>query len=195
MSRELQTFRFPPDSCIPQAQPVFAERVTRDSPALHVMTDLTLVRAATIEPGASIVEAEGEMLHQGVRLLFVVSKMPCIEGIVTLTDLHGSRPMRAVHERHVRRDDVTVADVMTPLPELDAVDYASLGRATVDAVVATLLQFGRQHLVVVEGATPTTPPRIRGLISKTQVERQLGESIGGVEVARSFAEVERALIE
>jgi CBS domain-containing protein len=194
MSHPLATFRFPPNSCIPQALPQSAERVTRESPALHVMTDLTQVRAATIAPTDTIAQAEHEMLHQGVRLLFVVSQMPCIDGIITLTDLRGDRPTRVVHERHIRRDEVTVAEVMTPLPDLDAVDFASLRRATVDDVVATLQAFGRQHLVVVEDATPSTPPRIRGIISKTQVERQLGETIGGVEVARNFAEVERALL-
>jgi hypothetical protein len=42
---------------------------------------------------------------------------------VTTTDLHGDRQMRLVHERGLRWDELIVADVMTPLTELDAIPY------------------------------------------------------------------------
>ena len=36
------------------------------------------------------------MIYQGVRMLFVVTEMPSIEGLVTATDLHGDKAMRVV---------------------------------------------------------------------------------------------------
>ena len=71
--KALPTFRFPDGTCIAQAQPRQHPAVTLESPALSVMTDLTEVRAATVAPGMSLHQAELEMIHQGVRMLFVVA--------------------------------------------------------------------------------------------------------------------------
>ena len=189
----LTTFRFPENTCIPQAQPRPRGSVTLASPGLEVMTDLTEVKAATIDPGTSLAGAEQTMIHQGVRLLFVVSDFPCIEGLVTSTDRLGDKPMRLVNQRNVRHEDLCVADVMTGLTMLDALDYDELRSANVARVVATFRQFGRNHLLVVQTATSQAPARIRGVLSLTQLERQLGSAIAAIEIASTFAEIEKAL--
>jgi CBS-domain-containing membrane protein len=196
MSHALPTFRFPPHACIPQAQPNDMRPVTMKAMALEVMTDLTKLRASTIAPNENIADAEHEMMHQGVRLLFVVTELPCVEGIVTLADFYGDKPMRIIATRslgHASRADIQVRDVMTPIESIEAVDFLQLCKASVGDVVETLRKFGRQHLLVIESATTDTPARIRGLISQTQVEKQLGRSIVTVEVARDFTEIEAAL--
>ncbi len=190
----LPTFRFPEGTCIAQAQPHQHEFVTLHSPAVQVMTDLAAVRAATIEPRTALAHAEQRMIHQGVRLLFVVSEMPCVDGVVTARDLQGDKPLRLVNQRQVKYGDLSVQDVMTPLSEIDAVDYASIERAKVSDVVATLLKYGRPHLLVIESATPKNAARIRGIISQTQVERQLGKALPATEIATTFAEIEQALL-
>jgi len=38
--------------------------------------------------------ARQHLIHQGVRLLFVVSEMPCVNGLITTTDLDGERPLK-----------------------------------------------------------------------------------------------------
>jgi len=189
----LKTFRFPENTCIAQAQPHAHESVTLASPALEVMTDLTRVKAATIEPATTLASAEQMMIHQGVRLLFVVSNFPCVDGLVTANDLIGDKPMRLVHQRNVRHDDLCVEDVMTRLEELDAIDYEALAEADVAAVVAAIRKFGRSHMLVVQSATRESAARIRGVISLTQLERQLGHAIMAIEIASSFAEIEKAL--
>ena len=190
----LPTFRFPDGTCIAQAQPKALGTVTMASPAVQVMTDLTEIRAASVHPQTSLADAERAMISQGVRMLFVVHDMPCVEGIVTVSDLKGPTPTRLVEERHVRYEELRVADVMSPLASLDAIEYASLQRATVEQIVATLRQFGRQHLLVVEDATPGTPARIRGVVSATQVQKQLDTPLHLTTIAMTFAEIERALI-
>jgi len=167
--------------------------VRLDSPALQVMTDLTLVKAATTHPGTSLRQAEQMMIYQGVRMLFVVSDMPSLEGLITTTDLTGDRAMRIVAERHVHHDELCVADVMTPMSMLDALDLERMLAASVGQVVATLKRFGRNHLLVVEGAAPQTPQRVRGVISRAQIERQLGTPIDITPIASSFSEIGRAL--
>ncbi len=189
----LRTFNFPSGTIIAQAFPKQNAPVTVDSNALEVMTDLTQVKAATTSPQTSLAQAEQIMIYQGVRLLFVVSDMPSVEGLITSTDLHGERALRVVNTRKIHYDELCVADVMTELSLLDAIDYDELKTARVAAVIATIRQVGRQHLLVVQKPDGTTPGRIRGVISRTQVERQLGEPIDLPEIARSFAEIGEAL--
>ena len=191
--RTLPSFRFDQGTCIAQAQPPLAPVVTLTSPASSVMTDLTRTKAATIGQDATLAEARQVMIHQGVRLLFVVENMPCIEGLITSTDLDGDRPMQVQSQRNCRYDELLVSDVMTGLTHIDAIDYDDLGHADVGSVVATLKQLGRRHMLVVQKASATAGPRVRGVISQTQIERQLGRSIGATEIASTFAEIQQAL--
>lgn len=193
MVRPLPSFHFPDGVCIAQAMPPTPLQVTLESPALAVMTDLTEVRAATIHPTATLGHAEQTMFHQGVRLLFVVSEMPCVDGIVSLTDLLGEAPMQKMHRMQVRRDAMVVADVMSRLSDLDAVDFEGLQHAKVGQLVATLQHCGRPHLLVVEAATPNSSARIRGIVSRTQVQRQLGTELPIMPIASSFADLAQSL--
>ncbi len=190
----LPTFRLDRGTSLAQAQPIGNAPVTLASPALAVMTDLTQVKAATTHPRTTLRQAEQAMIYQGVRMLFVVTEMPLIEGLITATDLGGDKQMRVVHERHLHYDELSVADVMTELGALDAIDYAVVRTAAVGNAVATLQRLGRNHLLVVEAATAQTPRRVRGVISRSQVERQLGRPIDITPIANSFSEIERALV-
>ena len=190
----LPTFRLERGTSLAQAQPWDNAPVTLASPARAVMTDLTKVKAATTHPRTTLRQAEQAMIYQGVRMLFVVTAMPLIEGLITATDLGGDKQMRVVHERHLHYDELCVADVMTELGALDAIDHAVVNAATVGNVVATLQRLGRNHLRVVEAATAQAPGRVRGVISRSQVERQLGTAIAITPIANSFSEIERALV-
>ena len=190
----LPTFRLDRGTTLAQAQPTDNAPVTLASPALAVMTDLTQVKAATTHPRTTLRQAEQAMIYQGVRMLFVVTEMPLIEGLITATDLGGDKQMRVVHERHLHYDELCVADVMTELGALDAIDYAVVRTAAVGNAVATLQRLGRNHLLVVEAATAGTPRRVRGVISRSQVERQLGRRVDITPIANSFSEIERALV-
>lgn len=179
----LKTFHFPEGTCIPQAQPKHGGAVTLASPALNVMTDLALVRAATVDPDTLLDKAEQTMIRQGVRSLFVVSDFPCVAGLVTAADVMGEKPMRQVTQRNIQRQDLRVADVMTRLSELDALDYDELKSANVADVISAFKKVGHTHFLVVQSATTLGPARIRGVISITQVERQLGRAVHAVPVA------------
>lgn len=176
-----------------QAQPWQTFPVTLDSAAVSVMTDLTQVKAATVVPGATLRRAEQTMIYQGVRMLFVVAEWPAIEGLITTTDLRGERALRLVQERGLRWAEITVEDVMTPRSRLDAIDHARLQGARVGNLVATLKRLGRNHLLVVDGGAAGVPPRLRGIVSRSQIERQLGRPVDVVPVATSFADLPQML--
>ncbi|MDO9073872.1 MAG: hypothetical protein Q7U73_11445 [Rubrivivax sp.] len=189
----LPAFQIEPGTALAQASPWHHAPVTLDSPALQVMTDLTQVKAANIHPSVGLRQAEQVMIYQGVRMLFVVVDMPAILGLVTSTDLSGEKQMRAVHDRGVRYDELRVADVMTPADELQALDFARLKTASVGHLVATLQRHGRNHMLVVQAAGQHHPRRVRGVVSRSQIERQLGQAITITPIAHSFSEIERAL--
>ena len=189
----LPTRLLEPGTVIAQARDWQTSPVSLESPALEVMTDLTQVKAATTSPSTTLRQAEQFMIYQGVRMLFVVREMPAIEGLVTSTDLHSDAQLRLVQQRNLRYDELTVSHVMTPLSELDAIDFAVMRFATVSNVIATLRRYGRNHLLVTELSSAAAPGRVRGVVSRTQIERQLGVPVPVTEVANTFAEVVKML--
>jgi CBS domain-containing protein len=166
-----------------------AARVTPDSPALHVMTDLARVSPATIGPQAPLVDANQFMITRGVRLLLVVDESDVILGLITATDLLGERPLQVATERGLRRDELGVADVMTPASQIEVVALADVEAARVGHVLETLRRLGRQHALVADRANT-----VCGIFSISQIARQLGLTLpSGGSVARTFSEIEAAL--
>lgn len=189
----LSTFRVPENTCIPQAQPKVMTTVTSMSSALDVMIDLAQVKSSTIDPRTTLARAKQVMTLLGVRILFVVRDFPCVEGLVTVTDLVGEKPTRLVSQRNGRYQDLCVADIMTELSMLDALDFDQLKLTSVGRVIDTFKQLGRDHLLVVQAASVQFPACIRGVISLTQLARQLQTSIVTTEIARTFVEIEQVL--
>ena len=183
-----------------QAQAALA---TADGPALQVMTDLARVAPATIRPQAPLAGANQFMITRGVRLLLVVDDLENVLGVITATDLLGEKPMMAATQRGLRRDELTVADIMVPAAQVEVIALADVDNARVGHVLATLRRAGRQHaLVVDEEVTPPKRPMdapvrrsmVRGIFSISQIARQLGVALpGGGEVARTFSEIEAAI--
>jgi len=178
------------------------ERVTLESPALEVMTDLRQVPAVTIEPEVTVEGANAKMIRKGVRLLFVTDARHRLLGLITATDILGEKVVQAMQERGVSRQEVLVREIMTPRERLVAIDLHEVGGAKVGHVLSTLKQAGRQHAMVVEISHPSfheqlvmlpqvsTPHTVRGLFSTTQIARQLGLQLQSLELATTFAEVE-----
>ena len=166
---------------------VLPDRVGLDNPALDVMTDFRRMTAFIATPGDTIRQAEERMIRRKVRLLFVMDGHNHVAGLITNTDIHGEKPMQIVQSRGIRRDELVVADIMTPVERLEAVDYDDIAHARVGHVLETLKARGRQHALVIE----TTEGRqmVRGLLSLSQLCKQLGVSIETTEVASTFLEI------
>ena len=167
-------------------------RVTRESPATEVMTDLARVAPATIRPQAPLAGANQFMITRGVRLLLVSDDAENVLGVITATDLLSEKPMLAATERGMRRDELTVADVMTAANVVEVIAYDDVEGARVGHVLETLRRAGRQHALVVEREGART--LVRGIFSISQIARQLGVTLpAGAEVARTFSEIESAI--
>jgi CBS domain containing-hemolysin-like protein len=170
---------------------VLPERVGLDNPALDVMTDFRRMTAFIATPGDTISQAEERMIRRKVRLLFVMDGHDQVAGLVTSTDIHGEKPLQVVQSRGIRRDEVLVADIMTPVDRLEAVDFDDLAHASVGHVLETLKSCGRQHALVIEHTDGKQ--MVRGLLSLSQLCKQLGVVVEAAEVARTFTEIEQQL--
>ncbi|HEV3010175.1 MAG TPA: CBS domain-containing protein [Burkholderiales bacterium] len=180
-----------------------AAKVSIESPALEVMTDLRRTTPATIRPQAPLGGANQFMITRGVRLLLVVDEREEVLGVITATDILGERPMLVATGRGMRRDELTVADIMIPAAQVEVIALPDVAAARVGHVLETLRRAGRQHALVVDfddvpSSRPLTPPgrraMVRGIFSLSQIARQLGVSVTtGGEVARTFSEIELAI--
>jgi CBS domain-containing protein len=170
---------------------VLPDHVGLDNPALDVMTDFRRLTAFIATPGDSIKQAEERMVRRKVRLLFVMDGEDRVAGLITNTDIRGEKPMQVVQSRGIRRDEVLVADIMTPVDRLEAVDYDDIAHARVGHVLETLKARGRQHALVIENVNGRQ--MVRGLLSLSQLCKQLGVSVETTEVANTFHEIERHL--
>jgi len=167
------------------------------------MTDLTRASPATIRPQAPVGGANQFMIARGVRLLLVVDDRETVLGVLTATDILGERGFQMSIERHTKRDELSVADLMTPASDVEVLALAEIEGARVGHVLETLRRSGRQHALVVEqdmiparGALDKAVRRamVRGIFSLSQIARQLGVAVQtSGEVARTFAEIESAL--
>jgi CBS-domain-containing membrane protein len=158
---------------------------------MDVMTDLSQVSTETVSANVPVDDAEEKMIASGVRLLFVTNPLNQVIGIVTSRDLSGERILRFINDSNSARGDLIVRDIMTPQHKVEVLEMGDVAIARVGDLVLTLKRMGRQHAVVVDrnrGGEQT----IRGLLSTTQIGRQLGESIDTTDVAGSFANLAHA---
>lgn len=180
-----------------------AARLDLESPAAAVMTDLLRTSPATIRPQAPIGAATAFMIKRGVRLLLVVDEGEEVLGVITAADILGEKAMQVAIERRMKRDELSVEDLMTPAGRVEVLDLSAVEGARVGHVLETLRRAGRQHALVVDhDVIPARGPldkplrrtMVRGIFSLSQVARQLGVALQtGGEVARTFSEIESAL--
>ena len=169
-----------------QPQQVLPEKVSMESPAIDVMTDLAQVTAETVSANLSVDDAEQKMIASGIRLLFVTNQLNEIIGIVTSKDLSGERIMRLITDSRSLRKDLIVRDIMTSQHKIEVLELTDVATRRVGDIVATLKRMGRQHALVVERDADGRQV-IRGLLSTSQIGRQLGQAIETTDVAGNFA--------
>ncbi|MDX1592868.1 MAG: CBS domain-containing protein [Gammaproteobacteria bacterium] len=167
--------------------------VETDGPAVTVMTDLSQSRLVTVRTEVGLDEAQDLMMRSGVRMLMVIDDRDRIVGLVTSRDLIGEKPIHFASEQRVRRDEIRVADVMTPKSRMDVMRFEDVQKARVGDIVQTLRESARQHAVVVEPNPGGDEMLLRGIFSITQIGRQLGIEIEPTGAVQSFAELEAVL--
>jgi len=164
-----------------------------DSPAIEAMTDFLRVSVVVIDPDASVAEANAQMISRGVRLLMVTTADDRLEGLITARDVLGEKPMQLAAARACKRDELKVAELMTPIGHVDTLYMKEVLNARVVDILDALKRLGRQHILVEDTDAVSGLPRVRGVFSATHIGRLLGVPVLGFELATTFAEIEAAL--
>jgi CBS domain-containing protein len=151
-------------------------RLALSDPAVQVVTDFLWEQPVTVPGELSIDHALREMIRAGVRALLVVRDEVVI-GLITSYDIQGERPLQFLGKSGYRRhDEIEVGHIMTAWERVARLDWQSLRRARVSDLTAFFRCTAATHVVVVEH-TDHGRSAVRGLISRTRLERQLGHSI------------------
>jgi CBS domain-containing protein len=151
-------------------------RLAPTDPAVNVVTDFVWEQPLTVPEELSIDAALREMIRAGVRALLVV-RDEVVTGLITSYDIQGERPLQFLTESGYRRhDEIEAGHIMTPWERVPTLDWQALGHARVSDLAAFFRCTAATHVVIVERTGQGTSA-VRGLISRTRLERQLGHSI------------------
>ena len=141
-------------------------------PALHAMTDFTRTFAITVAPDRQIDAALSDMARLGVRAMLVVRDDSVI-GLITSYDIEGPRTVRfAQRPAVIRREDIRVGDIMTAWEDLPTLGWSTVQTARIADLLEIFEGVGVMHLLVVE-SDERGDEVVRGLISRSRIERQL----------------------
>ncbi len=179
--------------CMPRREQDRWPALHHGSAALDVLTDFDREHPVVVGPEVGIDHALADMMRHGVRALVVVEDAR-MTGLITAQDILGEKPLHylttACTHASCRRQDVLVADIMTPLAELALFDYAALPTARTGDLEQTFHALAVSHLVVMQQHGDGDGWRLRGLISRSRLSRQLGHD---VEAAGYLPPVQAAL--
>jgi CBS domain-containing protein len=175
------------------AVPEFAyKRITMEDPATAAMTDFSRHKAITAVPNTTLSTATALMKSVGVRLLLVVNGEGGVEGVLSYRDIIGQKATAAAVRESVPHNKLVISEVMTALPNVEALDYSEVGKANVLELVTLMRERGRQHALVTE-TDKKGNVSVRGMFSITRIGRQLGIHIEAGERAQSFSEIEQLI--
>lgn len=100
-----------------------------------------------------------------------------LAGIITLQDIHGPKPVQFLHDAgchmNCRRDEVTVADVMTPIDQLRTVRLSDLQCSRIGDIRKTFENSTHTHLVVLDDDSAAGVDVICGMIERERLEREV----------------------
>ena len=153
------------------------ELVKLESPAVAVMTNFKVVHPITTRPEVAIDAALKKMKTSGIRLLFVMNDADQIIGLITAKDIMGERPIQITQQTRVPRAEITVREVMTPQPDICALEAQTVHDARVGDIVETLRTQGRQHALVVKTDKATQSQCVIGMFSTSQISKLLGYNV------------------
>jgi CBS domain-containing protein len=149
------------------------ERVKLTEPAVSVMNDFAREFPVTADEDRQIDAALADMIRLGVRALLVMRERRVV-GFITSYDIEGERPIQSIQRlNYAHRLDLQVGDVMTRWAELQTLNWRAVKVATAGSLLEAFQETGLMHLLVVE-TTSDAATSVRGLFSRTRLDRQLG---------------------
>ena len=95
-----------------------------------------------------------------------------VVGFITSYDIEGEKPMQYFqNSTYTRHGEILVGDIMTPLSGVAALNWRNIENSNIEEILEAFQHIDAMHILVFEPAEPTS--YIRGLFSRTQIERQV----------------------
>lgn len=153
------------------------------SPALALIGDYRFHEPHVLDSWMRATDASRHLRHTHDAAALVLDRGDAVVGAIMREDLAEERIMRRVALGE-RRDDIRVADLMTPRHEIRALSVYDLKEASVVDVIEALRNHGKRFCLIVDPQSH----EIRGLIAASLVARRLGLPLD-VGWASTFADV------
>ncbi len=131
------------------AMPAWDNNINLDSPATSAMIDFRLRPMSYVSPAVPVDEAKHLMDLSHVNLQFVIDE-GVYQGIVSLRYLQSRKVMVKMQELGVKREEITVGDVMLPKSRAHALCYDAVKNARIGDVLHTLKSLGETYVIVVD---------------------------------------------
>ncbi|SIQ59474.1 CBS domain-containing protein [Marinobacterium stanieri] len=162
-----------------------AEGIDLNSPAETVMTDFRHVRPLTMSLNESVNDATQAMRKVHVRSVIVTDSSDHFRGILTVIDLESRKVLSQATSLGLKREDLSIKDVMIPRDKLRGVPLAVLQQGSIGDLLKTLQNEGSQHMLVVNPDNE----EICGIISASEIARKLQVPVEINLQATSFREL------
>ncbi len=138
-------------------------------PAVQAMSDFLDDPPRTIAEDAGLEEVVDHMFRLGVRVFLVVRDRSVI-GLITAEDADAARSAQKSNGGAARA--LRAADVMTPAPDVPAIDWQTLQESRICDLIEIFEGSGVRYLVVLQNETASWST-VRGLIHRQRLERAL----------------------
>jgi CBS domain-containing protein len=165
------------------------ETTNLDSPADTVMTDFRQIPPLTMSLTESISDATQAMRKVHVRSVIVTDSSGDFRGILTVMDLESRKVLSQATSLGLKRDDLSIKDVMVNRDKLRGVSLSALQQGTIGDLLKTLRNEGSMHMLVVDPASH----EICGIISASEIARRLQVPVEINLQASSFRDLVDAL--
>lgn len=173
---------------LPSEKPAQPNEWMESDPATLLMTDFRDTPPPWIASSNQLGDASITMQRLATSTL-IATDGERVAGIITQHDIHGPKPVQFLHDagchQNCRREDVTVADVMTPVEQLPAVRLSDLQRSRIGDIRMTFENAAHTHLVVLDVDAATGAEVICGMIEGGRLERDVRASPATVAMVRT----------
>jgi DeoR family transcriptional regulator, catabolite repression regulator len=129
------------------------------------------------------------MRRTHVKQFVIIDSEEEFRGIICLSDLLSLKVGEAAAATGLRREDLTVLNVMTARQELRAIDMRTLCSASIGDVLETMQTYGHRHVLVVDQAGG----RLRGIVSAADIADALHMPVTIESRANTFADIFRTV--
>jgi CBS-domain-containing membrane protein len=149
-----------------------------DVPAIDLMTDFLIDAPATVSVDRHIDAALNDMIVAGVRALVVLHEGK-VAGLITASDILGEKPVKFLQDplctgNPCTRREIVVGNIMSYLGWLETLELKWVEKSTAGDLASIFASNSLTHMLVMEPGNIAGIRSVRGLMSRTQLERHLG---------------------